>query len=108
MTWFRSTSLNSAPPVREKLRRLLTISLARKVCLTMLVGQLMARVVRRQRLGQHLHVVGDHREGRIHFVRHAGGEQAKRSQLLVLQELLFELHALGDVVDQDQPAHALA
>ena len=49
------------------------------------VDQLVPRVAAGQLLGQHLNVVGDDRERRIHFVGHAGGQQAERSELLGLQ-----------------------
>ena len=71
-----------------------------------LVNGLLPRIVRGNLLGEHLDVIGDDRERRIHLVGHAGGEQAEGSELLGLHHLLFEAHALGDVVEQDEPAEA--
>ena len=73
-----------------------------------LVDQRLPRIARRQLLGQHLDVVRDHRQRRIHFVRHARRQQAQRGQLLGLQELVLQVRALRDVVQQDQPPDALA
>ena len=81
--------------MREKFSRLLTISLARKVCLTIFSMSLLARIVAGNLLGQHLDIVGDYRQRRVHFVRHARCEQAERSQFFVLQQLLFECACAG-------------
>jgi hypothetical protein len=106
-TAFRSTSEIPPAPVREKFSRLLTISLARKVCLT--IFSISCGADRRGHLlGQHLDVIRDHRERRVDFVRDAGGEQSERREFLVLQHLFFEADTLGDVVEQDQPADASA
>ena len=56
-------------------------------------------------LGEHLRVAGDDGQRRVHFVRHAGGEQADGGQLFGLRELRFELDAVGDVVDEDDAAY---
>ena len=108
MIRFRSSSSNSAPPVREKLRRLLTISLARNVWLTILSIMFVAWIILRQLLGKHLNVVGDDGQRRIHFVGHARSEQAERSQFFGLEQSAPRCDPLGHVVDQNQPADALA
>ena len=54
-----------------------------------------------QLLREHLCVAGDDREWRVDFVRHAGGKQPDRRELLGLSELSLQLDAVGDVVDQD-------
>ena len=38
----------------------------------------------------------------------ARGQQTERGEFLVLQHLLFELHALGNVVQEDQATQARA
>ena len=72
------------------------------------VDQLMPRIAAGQLLRQHLDVVGDHRQRRVHFVRDAGGQQAQRSELLGLHHLFFQAHPLRDVVHQDQPPDPVA
>src|SRR5580658_3389999 len=67
---------------------------------------LLARIIRGNLLGEHLNIIGNHRERRIHFVGDACGEQAKRRELLGLDHLIFQAHALGDVVEQYQSAQA--
>ena len=101
---FRFTSPNEVVEVREKFSSELTISLARKVCLAILSSRMDFCVVVGHLLGQHLGVGGDHRQRRIHFVRHAGGQQADAGQLVGLHETLFEFGAVGDVVEDNQPA----
>src|SRR5580658_10091438 len=68
----------------------------------------LARIVRGNLLGEHLNIIGNHGERRIHFVRDAGGEQAQRSEFLGLDHLIFQAHALGDVVEKYQAAQARA
>ena len=104
MTRFRSTLLNSVPVVREKFSRLLTISEARKVCLVILSSSAGASRSPLHLLGQHLRVGRDHRQRRVDFVRHAGGQQSDRGELFRLRELRFQFDALGDVVDDHQAA----
>ena len=36
-----------------------------------------ARIVFRHLFGKHLNVIGDYRQGRVHFVRHTGRQQAE-------------------------------
>ena len=84
-------------------------NLARAKCLLDdFLDQLVARIAAGKLLGQHLNVVGDHGQRRIHFVRHARGQQTERSELLVLEQLLFEPHPLRDVVEENQPADPVA
>ncbi len=56
-------------------------------------------------LGEHLRVGGDDGERRIDFMGDSGGKQADGGELFRLAELGFKLHALGDVVDQDDAAN---
>ena len=72
------------------------------------LDRFLARIVGGNLLGEHLDVIGDDGERRIYFVRHAGGEQAERSELLGLHHLIFHAHALGDVVEKNQAAEARA
>src|SRR6266567_895177 len=65
----------------------------------------LARVAFRHLLSEHLNVVGNDRERRIHFVRDAGGEQPKRSQLFRLRHLLFHALALGHVIEEQETAN---
>ena len=57
-----------------------------------------------QLLGQHLRVGGDDGQRGVDLVRHAGGQQADRAELVGLRQLVLERDALGDVVDQDDAA----
>src|ERR1700675_4426846 len=66
------------------------------------------RIVGGDLLGEHLDVVGDDGERRIHLMRHAGSQQAEGSELFGLHHLLFEAHALGDVVEENQAAQTRA
>ncbi len=77
-------AVNSAPEVREKLSRPLTISEARKVCCVIFssTGESgWPSAVGADLLGEHLGVAGDDGEGRIDLVRDAGGEQADGGEL---------------------------
>src|SRR5208282_990822 len=56
-------------------------------------------------LRQHLGVGGDYRQRRIHFVRHARGQQSDRRKFVGLGELDLKLDSLGDVVHDHQPSH---
>ena len=58
-------------------------------------------------LGQHLRVRGDHRQRRVHFMRHARGQQPDRRQLLRLRQLRFHLRPVSNVVHQNDPAYRL-
>ena len=64
-----------------------------------LLEHLRLRIVGLGALHQHLHEARDAGERRVHFVRHAGGQQADGGHLLGDLELLFELHARGNVLD---------
>src|SRR5713226_5789859 len=66
------------------------------------------RIIAGHLLGQQLDEVGDDRERRVDFVGHAGGKQSERRELLGLGHLLFHALALGDVVEEQQTANALA
>ena len=72
------------------------------------VDQLVARIAAGQLLRQHLNVVGDDGQRRIHFVGDAGGQQAERRELLGLNHLFFQADSLRDVVHQDQPPDAVS
>ena len=72
------------------------------------LDRLLPRIVGRNLLRQHLDVIGDHRQRRVHFVRHARRQQAQRRELLGLQHLIFQAHALRDVVQQNQPSQPRA
>ena len=61
--------------------------------------------IRLQLLRQHLRVGGDHRQRRIHFVRHAGRQQSDRRKFVGLGELDFQFDPLRDVVHDHQPPH---
>ena len=104
---FRLTSPNEVVEVREKFSSELTISLARKVCLAILSRMSDFCDVVGHLLGQHLRVGGDHRQRRIHFVRHAGRQQADAAQLVGLHQALLQFGAVGDVVEDDQAADLL-
>ena len=58
-------------------------------------------------LGQHLRVGGDDGQRSVDFMRHAGGQQPDGGELVGLRELCFQLHALGDVIDDNDAAHHL-
>ena len=73
-----------------------------------LFDQRLPRIARRQLLGQHLNVAGNHCQRRIDLVRHAGCQQAQGGELLRLQELALQVRALGDVVEQDELADAFS
>ena len=99
-----SIRTNSAPEVREKFSRPLTISDARKVCCVIFSSTGESRAscrVSAQLLGQHLRVARDHGQRRIHLVRDAGRQQADRRELLRLGQLRFQLNAVGDVVNSN-------
>src|SRR5471030_235526 len=51
---------------------------------------------------KHLREAGDARERRVDLVRDARGQQTDRRHLLGDLELFFELHAVGDVLDDHQ------
>ena len=93
--------------MREKFSSELTISLARKVCLAILSRICDFCGIFGHLLGQHLRVGGDHRQRRIDFVRHAGGQQADAAELVGLHQALFQLGAVGDIVEDDQAADLL-
>src|SRR5208282_107868 len=61
--------------------------------------------IRLQLLRQHLGVGGDYRQRRIHFVRHAGGQQSDGRKLVGLGELDFKFDPLRDVVHDYQPPY---
>ena len=69
-----------------------------------LLEQLGARIARVGLLEQHLRVARDAGERRVDLVRDARGEQAERGHLLGDAQLLFELRALGDVLEDDDGA----
>src|SRR3970040_1025675 len=73
-----------------------------------LFNQLQPRVVAIHLLGQHLDVVGNHRQRGIDLVGHARSQQADGGQLFRLHQLLLEADALGDVIQDDQEAFHLA
>ena len=99
-----SVSRYSAPLVREKLSRPLTISEARKVCCVILSSSGRELCIAFDLTGQHLCIGGDDGERRIDFVGDAGGEQADGGELFGLGELAFHLGLVGDVVDEDDAA----
>ncbi len=72
-----------------------------------LVEQLRFLLVAGNLLGQHLRVGGDHRQRRIHFVRHARGQQPDGTQLVGLHQTALQFVAIGDVVEDDQAADLL-
>src|SRR3954447_8071069 len=53
-------------------------------------------------LGEHLRVGRDHRERRVHLVRHTRRQQANARQLVGLDQPLFELGAIGHIVENDE------
>ena len=55
-------------------------------------------------LGEHLRVAGDDGQRRVDFMRHARGHEADGRQFFGLRELGFELHAVSDVVEDDETA----
>ena len=66
------------------------------------------RIVRIGAFEQHLREARDAGQRRVDLVRDAGGEQADRRHLLGNLQLLFEAHAVGDVLDQQQhPDHGV-
>ncbi len=93
--------------VREKFSSELTISLARKVCLAILSSSFEFLLVAGNLLGQHLRVGGNHRQRRVHFVRHARRQQADGAELVGLHQAPLQLVAIRDVVENDQPPDLL-
>ena len=69
-----------------------------------LLEHLRPRIVGLGALEQHLREARDAGQRRVHLVRDAGGEQADRRHLLRDLQLLLELHARGDVLDDDDGA----
>ena len=69
---------------------------------------LMPRVAARQLLRQHLDVVRDDRERRIHLMRDTRREQTERCEFLGLDQLLLKTDALRNIVHQDQAADPVA
>ena len=59
-------------------------------------------------LEQHLREARDAGQRRVDLVRHAGGQQADRRHLLGDLQLLLELHARGDVLEDDDRADGRA
>ena len=53
---------------------------------------------------QHLRIAGNDGQRRIDLVSHSGSQQPDRSELFVLNELIFEADAIGDVINDDQTA----
>ena len=66
----------------------------------------LARIVGGNLFREHLDVIRNHRERGVHFVRHAGRQQTERSEFLGLHHLLFQAHALRDVVEKNEPSQA--
>ena len=89
---------------RARFSRLFTIFAARNVCCSIFSSSCVLRIVGRRSLEQHLRERRDAGERRVHFVRDAGGEQADRRHLLRQPQLLFEVGALGHVLEHDDPA----
>ena len=104
ITLFRSTLANSVVEVREKFSSELTISLARKVCLAIFSSSGDFCVVAGNLLGQHLRVGRNHRQRRVDLMRDAGGQQADGAELVGLHQPALQFGAVGDVVEDDQPA----
>ena len=88
-----------ACPGRDRFSRPLTILAARNVCRSIFSSSTRPRIGRIGALEQHLREARDAGQRRVDLVRHAGGEQADRRHLLGNLQLLFELHAVGDVLD---------
>ena len=64
------------------------------------------RLVEGRLLEQHLRLRGNDRERRINLMGDARGEQPDRGELFRLRQLVFEVHALREVVeDQQSPQH---
>src|SRR4051794_29270313 len=64
----------------------------------------MLRIVFVEHAQQHLRVRRNTGQRRVHFVRHAGGQQTNRRELLALLQLLFESNAGGDVFKHNKRA----
>ena len=77
---------------------------ARNVCFSIFSRIRVSDRPDRRLLEQHLRVARDAGERRVHFVRDAGREQAERRHLLGNAQLLLEVRALGDVLDDDDVA----
>src|SRR5665213_507072 len=70
-------------------------------------GEVLAVGVRFELLGEHLGVAGDDGEGGVDLMRDAGGEKTDGGKFFRLGELRFEVHAVGEVVDDDDAADSL-
>ena len=104
MMTFRSTGRVSPPDGRARLSRLLTILAARNVCRSIFSSSCVLRIVRLGSLEQHLREARDAGERRVDLVRDAGGQQADGRHLLRQPQLLLEVRAIGDVLDDENPA----
>ena len=99
MTPLRSTGPVSPPDGRARLSRLLTIFAARNVCRSIFSSSCVRGSSGLGSLEQHLREARDAGERRVDLVRDAGREQADRGHLLRQPQLLFEVGAVGDVLD---------
>ena len=86
---------------RDRLSRPLTMRAARNVCFSIFSSSGVRGSAGIGLLEQHLRVARDAGQRRVDLVRDAGGEQAERRHLLRDAQLLFQLRALGDVLEDD-------
>src|SRR5262245_8995015 len=72
-----------------------------------LFKQLVPAVFRTNFLAQHLRIAGNNGQRGVHLMSNAGCQQANRSELLVLNELIFQPDTVGDVVDDDESSSGI-
>ena len=107
MTVLMSTAAKSPPPRLRRPRQVQqpVDDLGRAKCLPLdLLKQPRPRIVRVGALEKHLRKARDAGQRRVDFVRHSRGKHADRRHLLGDLQLLLELHAPRDVLDDDDRA----
>jgi len=84
-----------------------TVGVRTAILLSIIPGLLaaVAMVVGIRAAQQHLCKARDAGEGRVHFVCDASGKQTDRGHLVGDLQLLLEMHALGDIFDDDDVPH---
>ena len=104
-----TTALMSHGPLstcagRARFSSPLTIFAARNVCRSIFSSTCVDGSSGSRRFQQHLREARDAGQRRVHLVRDAGREQPDRRHLLRDLQLLLELHARRDVLDDDDAA----
>ena len=106
MTALTSTAVRSPPgvPGRDSVSSPLTILAARNVWRSIFSSSTRARIRRIGAFEQHLREARDAGQRRVDFVRDASRQQAERGHLLGNLQLLFEPHAIGHILDEQNGA----